>query len=205
MFSGIVEEMGIITHVDHRIDKSIIAVQVDQCFDDVAIGDSVAINGVCLTVVHSENKRFVFEAMPETLRLTNLATLRCSDEVNVERSVTAQTRIGGHMVQGHIDGTAKIIAIEQDGCALKIWFAKPDMYADCFIPKGFIAIDGMSLTIVDVTKDTFSICFIPHTQKVTIVQQYCVNTLVNVEVDHMVKTMALLLRQKEVHYDVINR
>jgi riboflavin synthase len=200
MFSGIVEEMGIITCVDHAGDKSVITVQVNNCFDDVMIGDSVAINGVCLTVVNCAQAQFVFEAMPETLRLTSLGSLSCGDTVNVERSVKASTRIGGHFVQGHIDGTATIISIEEDGCALKIWFKKPELYKECFIPKGFIAIDGMSLTLVDVTVDAFSICFIPHTQHVTIVQRYRMGTLVNVEVDHLVKTMALLLQQKEAHY-----
>lgn len=200
MFSGIVEEMGVILHADHQADKSTITVKVNACFDDVIIGDSVAINGVCLTVVNCASAQFTFEAMPETLRLTNLGALRCNDKVNVERSVTANTRIGGHMVQGHIDGTATIQSIEPDGCALRIWFKKPEIYKDCFIPKGFISIDGMSLTIVDVTTDLFSICFIPHTQQVTIVQNYRVGTVVNVEVDHMVKTMFLLLQQKEVSH-----
>lgn len=200
MFSGIVEEMGIIASVDHQADKSTIAVQVNTCFDDVVIGDSIAINGVCLTVVKAEEKSFTFEAMPETLRLTNLAVLRCNDKVNVERSVTANTRIGGHMVQGHIDGTATIESIEQDGCSIKIWFKKPEIYKDCFIPKGFISIDGMSLTLVDVTADLFSICFIPHTQQVTVVQNYRVSTIVNVEIDHMVKTLSLLLQRKEVSH-----
>lgn len=200
MFSGIVEEMGIVKCADHQPDKSTITVQVNACFDDIIIGDSVAINGVCLTVVKSEDKSFTFQAMPETLRLTNLATLRCNDKVNVERSVTANTRIGGHMVQGHIDGTATIESIEPDGCALRIWFKKPDLYKDCFIPKGFIAVDGMSLTLVDVTADLFSICFIPHTQQVTVVQSYRVGTVVNVEIDHMVKTLSLLLQQKEAYH-----
>lgn len=200
MFSGIVEEIGIVIGADHQDDKSILTIQVKKCLDDVVIGDSVAVNGACLTVVKYEDASFTFEAMPETLRLTNLATLHCGDQINVERSVKASTRIGGHMVQGHVDGTAIIESIEPDGCALKIWFKKPEFYKDCFIPKGFIAIDGMSLTLVDVTQDFFSVCFIPHTQQVTVVQQYRVGTAVNLEVDHIVKTMALLLQQREAHY-----
>ena len=200
MFSGIVEDMGIVTQVDHYKDKSVITVQVQKYVDTVAIGDSISINGVCLTVVRILKDYFVFEAMPETLRLTNLKKITTGDCVNVERAITAATRIGGHFVQGHIDGTSTIESIEQDGCALKIWFTKLDSYKDCFIPKGYIAIDGMSLTLVDTTPELFSICFIPHTQSVTVVQNYRVGTQVNVELDHIVKTVALVLQQRKDEY-----
>jgi len=200
MFSGIVEEMGTIKLVDHQTDKSVITVQVEKCSTDVFVSDSVSINGVCLTVVECANDCLTFEAMPETLRLTNLGDLLVGDVVNVERSMKANARVGGHFVQGHIDGIATIESIEPDGCALKIWFKKPELYKDCFIPKGYVAIDGMSLTLVDSTQDKFSICFIPHTQKITVVQRYCVGTKVNVEIDHIVKTMSLLLQQKEAYH-----
>src|SRR5665213_1480774 len=130
MFSGIVEEMGIITHVDHQSDKSVITIKVQKCLDAVVIGDSISINGVCLTVVSILVDMFVFEAMPETLQLTSLKNLMTGDHVNVERAMTALTRIGGHLVQGHIDGTTAIESIERDGCALKIWFKKLDTYKD---------------------------------------------------------------------------
>ena len=200
MFSGIVEEMGKIKQVDHQKDKSVITVCVEKCSADVFVSDSVSINGVCLTVVECTDDCFVFEAMPETLRLTNLGDLLVGDVVNVERSMKANARVGGHFIQGHIDGIATIESIEPDGCALKIWFKKPELYKDCFIPKGYVAIDGMSLTLVDSTQDKFSICFIPHTQEITVVQNYRVGTKVNVEVDHIVKTMSLLLQQKEAYH-----
>ncbi len=197
MFSGIVEDVGIVMQVDHHRDKSIITVQMQKCLDAVDIGDSVSINGVCLTVICRLKNSLIFEAMPETLRLTNLKKIVAGDYVNVERAITAVTRIGGHFVQGHIDGISTIELIEQDGCALKIWFKKLDLYKDCFIPKGYIAIDGMSLTLVDSKLDFFSVCFIPHTQKVTIVQNYRIGMQVNIEIDHIVKTVAQLLKQKE--------
>ncbi len=196
MFSGIVEEMGIVADVDHRKDKSIVMVQVNKCLDDVVVGDSIAINGVCLTVVECCAIGFVFEAMPETLRMSALKNLTVGMRVNVERAMNSLTRIGGHLVQGHSDGATTIELIEPDGCALKIWFKKLELYKDCFIPKGYVAIDGMSLTLVDVTTEYFSVCFIPHTQAVTIVQHYCVGMQVNVEVDHMVKTIAQLLKNR---------
>ena len=200
MFSGIVEEMGVVTHVDHQKDKSILTIRVQKCLDTVIIGDSIAVNGVCLTVVRIVGDSFIFEAMPETLRLTNLKDLAIGDYVNAERAMTALSRIGGHLVQGHCDGTTTIESIEHDGCAIKVWFKKLDRYTDCFIPKGYISIDGMSLTLVDSTPEFFSICFIPHTQSITIVQNYRVGTLVNVEVDHIVKTIALVLKGKENGY-----
>jgi riboflavin synthase len=200
MFSGIVEEIGIVAQVDHQKDKSVITIQAQKCLAAVAVGDSISINGVCLTAVQIFADSFMFEAMPETLRLTNLKNIATGDYVNVERAMTALTRIGGHLVQGHSDGVTTIESIEPDGCALKIWFKKLDLYKDCFIPKGYISIDGMSLTLIDSTTDFFSVCFIPHTQAVTVVQNYRVGTLVNVEVDHIVKTISFLLRDREDSY-----
>ena len=110
------------------------------------------------------------------------------------------TRIGGHLVQGHVDGTTTIEKIEQDGCSLKIWFKKLDTYKYCFIPKGYICLDGMSLTIVDVSACSFSICFIPHTQAVTIVQNYQIGTKVNLEIDHITKTIFIMLKERERTY-----
>lgn len=200
MFTGIVEAMCEVKEANHTSDKSIITLTIKKNWNDICIGDSIAINGVCLTVIKYEQENFTFEIMPETLRLTNLAQLKAHDYVNVERSIMAQARMGGHLVQGHIDGTSRIELIELDGCALKIWFTKPLFYKDCFIPKGFIGIDGMSLTLVDVTQDLFSVSFIPHTQEVTIVQYYQIGTLVNIEIDYFVKTISLILEQKKEAY-----
>ncbi len=200
MFSGIVEEVGVVVEVDHQPDKSVLVIQVETCFVGVIVGDSLSVNGVCLTVCQRRMKRFVCEAMPETIRLTSLGSLSVGDLVNVERAMTSLTRIGGHLVQGHIDGKTTIESIEADGCALKIWFKKLDQYKDCFIPKGYVAIDGMSVTIVDVLNDSFSVCFIPYTQSVTIVKNYRVGMQVNIEVDHIVKTIALMLNQRESVY-----
>lgn len=200
MFSGIVEEIGVVLEVDHQPDKSVLVIQVETCFVGVIVGDSLSVNGVCLTVCQRRLKSFVFEAMPETIRLTSLGSLCVGSLVNIERAMTSLTRIGGHLVQGHIDGKVTIESIEADGCALKVWFKKLDHYKDCFIPKGYIAIDGMSVTIVDVEVDTFSVCFIPYTQTVTIVKNYSVGMHVNIEIDHIVKTIALMFNQRESVY-----
>lgn len=201
MFSGIVEEIGVVSAVSHQPDKTTIMIEVNTCLIGVIVGDSIAINGVCLTICERKMKNFVFEAMPETVRLSTIGLLVEGDVVNVERSMTALSRVGGHLVQGHIDGRTMIENIEQDGCSLKIWFKKLEKYRHCFIPKGYVAIDGMSLTIVDVTNDCFSICFIPHTQHITIVKNYRKGTYVNVEVDHIVKTISIMLDQRGIEYE----
>ena len=197
MFSGIVEEIGTVRHAEHTPEKSMLTIEADTSLQDTRIGDSIAVNGACLTVCSHTNNSFVVEAIPETIRLTNLGNLNVGSPVNLERSITPTTRIGGHLIQGHVDGATTIECIEQNGCAIKVWFKKLDTYSECFIPKGYICIDGMSLTVVDVTPTLFSICFIPHTQAVTIVKQYQVGTQVNVEIDHITKTVSMILKAKE--------
>ncbi len=201
MFSGIVEEIGTVSAINHQAEKTTVMIEVNTCLIGVIIGDSISVNGICLTVCERKAKNFVFEAMPETVRLSTIGLLSVGDTVNVERSMTALSRVGGHLVQGHIDGRTTIESIEQDGCSLKIWFKKLENYAHCFIPKGYVAIDGMSLTIVDVTRDCFSICFIPHTQQMTIVKNYRNGIHVNVEVDHIVKTISIMLDQRGIAYE----
>ncbi len=199
MFTGIVEDIGAVTAAVHGQGKSVLTIRSPRCVDDMSVGDSIAVNGVCLTVTTFTHDDFTVEAIPETLRLTSLGQLKEGDTVNLERAATAATRIGGHFVQGHVDGFTTIAKMEPDGDAIKTWFQKPDFYADCFVPKGYIGIDGMSLTIVDVTKDMFSICFIPHTQSVTVVKNYHPGTRVNVEIDHITKTVDHILRQRGLH------
>jgi riboflavin synthase len=195
MFSGIVEEMGVIQSRQKQAGKLVLRVSCYKCLSDLNLGDSIAINGVCLTVVAHNETTFVVEAIPETCRLTNLVQLNLGAQVNLERAISASSRIGGHFVQGHVDGTTQIKRIEPEGDSLKVWFEKPKSWKECVIPKGFIAIDGMSLTVVDVLEDQFSICFIPHTQAVTIAQKYQVGTTVNLEVDHLTKTIVTVIKQ----------
>lgn len=198
MFSGIVEEVGTVIQADHtQQGKITLVIQAQRCLEDSIIGDSIAVNGICLTVCHVTERTFLVEVMPETVRCTNVKFLSIGDLVNLERSLKAISRIGGHIVQGHVDNTTSIEKIEQDGCSLKIWFKKPQNYADCFISKGYVCIDGMSLTLVDIEKDLFSICFIPHTQKITIVHNYQIGTHVNVEIDHITKTVSAILKMRE--------
>lgn len=199
MFTGIVEDIGAVKTATHGTGKSVLTIHSPRCVDDASVGDSISVNGVCLTITQFTHDDFTVEAIPETVRLTNIGLLKEGDTVNLERAATASTRIGGHFVQGHVDGFTTIAKMEADGDSIKTWFEKPEFYRDCFVPKGYIGIDGMSLTLVDVTKDMFSICFIPHTQQATIVKNYRPGTRVNVEIDHITKTVDHILRQRGLH------
>ena len=189
MFGGIVETIGIIQSITIENGLRHFTIAPQALFSDVIIGDSIAVNGVCLTVTQIENNIFSITAVPETLRLTNLGFLQVNDAVNLERSLKMQDRISGHCVQGHVDGIAKIIEIKKDNSdALLVKFSHSPELAKYIIKKGYIAIDGMSLTVVESTPTWFSVTLIPHTQQVTIIQKhYRENTLVNLEVDMMGK------------------
>lgn len=195
MFSGITETLGQIMQIDHQKDGLHFCISHHGLFNDIKIGDSIAVNGVCLTVTSFDEKTFRTTAVPETLRLTNLCLLENQDSVNLERSICANQRIGGHFVQGHVDAMATIEKIEaSDNGAYVVTFNIAPEHLRYIIKKGFIAIDGMSITIVDVNDEHFSVMFIPHTRENTVVKQYQVGHRVNIEVDMMNKTIEKLLR-----------
>ncbi len=190
MFSGLVEEIGRIVVCDHKPGKLVLSIDGPKVTQDAGIGDSIAVNGVCLTVVALEGTVFLVEAIPETLDRTNLGHLKINTKVNVERSLSVNGRFGGHVVQGHIDGVCEIVRLEPEGESLKIWFSISEGLKKYVISKGYVAIDGMSLTVVDVipASNLFSICLIPHTKNVTIAGYYHVGTVVNFEADILTKT-----------------
>lgn len=195
MFNGIVESIGVIRNVNKAQDCMHFTVAPQINFDDLNIGDSIAINGVCLTITQLHTDAFLITAVPETLRLTNLGDLVEGDYVNLERPLRMDSRIGGHYVQGHVDDVGEITQIEEDGD--EVWLvtirASPFL-TKYIIKKGYIALDGMSITVVDVTDDDFTVTFIPHTQQVTIVQHYEEGTKINIEVDIMGKYIEKLIK-----------
>jgi len=194
MFGGIVETIGTITHltINDGCKSFVISPQIN--LDDLSIGDSIAVNGVCLTVTEFSDQSFNVTAVPETLRLTNLDQLSVSDPVNLERSMKLTSRIGGHYVQGHVDGMGKILDIKNDNSsALLVKISIPPRFSKYLINKGYIAIDGMSITIIDATSDWFTVTFIPHTQAVTTVNRYQIGAIVNLEIDMMSKHIEKLL------------
>lgn len=194
MFSGIVETIGIILDISLHQGCKCFTIAPQITFDDVAIGDSIAVNGVCLTVTELTEQSFNVTAVPETLRLTNLDKLSVGSNVNLERSMTLSTRIGGHYVQGHVDGMGQILEIENDHSnALLVKISLPTPLAKYLVNKGYVAIDGMSITIINAHPDCFTITLIPHTQAVTVVKHYAKGTWVNIEVDMMSKHIEKLL------------
>jgi riboflavin synthase len=184
MFGGIVETMGKITLLQRVNGYLELAILPEMNFSDLKIGDSVAVNGVCLTVTKIMGNQFYFIAVQETLRLTNLDILNVGSKVNLERALALNSRIGGHYVQGHIDFCGEIIDLNSDG---KTLIRCPEAFGKYIINKGFITLDGMSITVIEAAEKYFSVTFIPHTQQHTIVSNYRVGQRINVEVDMIAK------------------
>lgn len=196
MFSGIIEETGTVRDVVQRSGGTTLSIQAQIVLDETKIGDSIAVNGVCLTVVHCDATSFEVALAPETLRKTALGQVRVCDEVNLERSLAADGRIGGHVVQGHVDATGEMRELHPDGEGLMAKFQAPVALMKYIVTKGYIAVDGMSLTVVETGEDWFTISFIPHTRVVTVVRHYQPGWRVNLEVDILGKYVEKLLASR---------
>jgi riboflavin synthase len=181
MFTGLVEAQGEVTTVAPQPVGVRIGIAAPFA-GEVAIGDSVALNGCCLTVVAKTEKSLEFEAGPETLRCTNLGELAPGARLNLERALPAAGRLGGHLVQGHVDGVAVVAAREKQGEWETIRFAAPEL-TPLLAPKGSVAVDGVSLTVAGVDDEQFSVALIPHTLAVTTLGARAVGDRVNVETD----------------------
>ncbi|MBP3268825.1 MAG: riboflavin synthase, partial [Ruminococcus sp.] len=181
MFTGIIEEVGTVKAVQHSGSNSFIRIEAKKVLEDVHLGDSIAVNGVCLTVTHFDSTTFQADVMNETLSRSSLGSLRNGSPVNLERAMAAGGRFGGHIVSGHIDGTGTVSDIRNDGIA--VWYtisANADILR-YIVEKGSIAIDGISLTVAKVTDDSFSVSIIPHTASVTILGTKKAGDIVNLE------------------------
>lgn len=193
MFTGIVEEIGKITAVTKGPRSSQLWVQGTVIMDDLKLGDSVAVNGVCLTVAQLNRNQWMADVMSETLKRSNLGDLSTGSEVNLERAMPANGRFGGHLVAGHIDGSGQIIQIKRDDKAVLFEIKAPLKILRYIIEKGSIAIDGISLTITGMTNSSFSVSVIPHTVKQTILRFKKVGDPVNLENDMVGKYIESLL------------
>ena len=183
MFTGIVEEVGHIKSAQNgRLEISAALV-----VSDAKLGDSIAVNGACLTVVAHDAASFAVDVVPETLRRTNLGALVPGSPVNLERSMPAQGRFGGHMVQGHIDGVGVVRSITPDGDAVMMAFDAPAWVMRYVVEKGFVAVDGTSLTIVQCDNFSFSVTLIPHTRANSVLGSKRVGDGVNLEADIVAK------------------
>lgn len=192
MFTGLVESLGTITRAEDAGAGRRLTVR-DPMGPALVLGESVAVNGVCLTVVEMWVDEFAFEVGPETLIRTNLGRLAAGDRVNLERSLRVGDRLGGHFVQGHVDAVGTIDARVRNGDWEDVWFRCSADLTPLMVPKGSIAVDGISLTLVDVETERFSVMLIPHTQAVTTLGFKRAGDPVNLEADMLAKHVAKLL------------
>lgn len=186
MFTGIIEEIGKISSASTT--KLVISAQ--QVVDGVKLGDSIAINGACLTVTDFDRASFSVDVMPETSQRTNLGQLTAGDGVNLERPTTLGGQLGGHLVQGHIDDIGRIISMEWEGEALLFRFEAPPEVMRYTAPKGFIAVDGISLTITEKDNSSFQVSVVEYTRRNTTLGSRKVGDVVNLEVDIIAKYVA---------------
>ncbi len=195
MFTGIVEETGRIRSIV-RGGKSVrLEIAATTVLEGTQVGDSICTNGVCLTVTALMNGAFAADVMPETVRRTSLADLKTGSEVNLERALTVQTRLGGHIVSGHIDGTGRIVRRVQEDNAVWLWVECAADIMRYIVEKGSVTVQGVSLTVAALREDgrAFAVSLIPHTQGATTLHQAAVGDIVNIENDIIAKYVERLL------------
>lgn len=183
IFTGIVEELGVVNSLTYGSNSCKIKIQAEKVVSDVNSGDSIAINGVCLTVIEYASSYFIADVMAETIAKTNLKELRHGNKVNLERAVRVGDRMGGHMVQGHVDGVGILVEEKKLDIARVLRIKAADELSKYMVSKGSIAIDGISLTIVDVLPDSFTVSLIPHTAEATTLGFKQTGDTVNLETD----------------------
>jgi riboflavin synthase len=190
MFTGLVEGIGTVGRVSTRGKVKRITLSVPATFMDLKAGDSLAVSGACLTVVAVKKGEVTLEAVPETLKRTTLGKLRTGSKVNLERAVRADSRLGGHFVQGHVDGVGKVTTIRRLGETWMVTISAPGEILTGLVEKGSVALDGISLTITEVGGDGFGVVLIPHTLKHTTLGSWKAGGEVNIEGDILGKYVA---------------
>ncbi|MFD1937817.1 MULTISPECIES: riboflavin synthase [Nonomuraea] len=196
MFTGIVEELGEIVAVEHQGDAARLSVRGKVVTSDAKHGDSIAVNGVCLTVVDVEDDVFTVDVMRETLRRSSLRSVESGARVNLERAVRADQRLGGHIVQGHVDGTGVLLSREPGERWDDVRFSLPEELNRYVAEKGSIAVDGISLTVTTVDEESFGVSLIPTTLELTTLGDRAEGDLVNLEVDVIAKYVEKLVVTK---------
>lgn len=194
MFTGIVEEVGTVRRLTQTPNRCELELTASKILEGTQIGDSIAVNGVCLTVIRMGTDGFTADVMPETLRRSSLGTLKSGSPVNLERAMAANGRFGGHIVAGHIDGTGKIQSMQPEGNAVLVAIAAPPDLLRYVVEKGSIAIDGISLTVAKVSHSDFTVSLIPHTGEETTLLRHCPGDLVNLETDIIGKYVEKLMQ-----------
>ncbi|MEU8235969.1 riboflavin synthase [Actinoplanes sp. NPDC048967] len=197
MFTGIVEELGEVVYLtDAGGDSAVIAVRGPVVTSDARHGDSISVNGVCLTVIDNVDGVFTADVMGESLRRSSLGVLTAGSQVNLERAATVGSRLGGHLVQGHVDGVGRIVAREPADEWEVLRFSLPSELSRYVVEKGSITVDGVSLTVMAVTADTFDVGLIPTTLKLTVLGAKSVGDPVNLEVDVIAKYVEKMLGER---------
>jgi riboflavin synthase len=183
MFTGIVEEIGTVAGTS----TTGLSIGASVVMDDLVVSDSICVNGACLTVTDISGATFSVDTVPETLRRTNLGELKSGDPVNLERPMSSDGRFGGHIVQGHVDGTGRVLSVVPEGQARNFKFEAEDSIMRYVVEKGFVAVDGTSLTVVDCDYRTFSVTIVPYTWENTVFGLRKTGDAVNLEVDIIAK------------------
>ena len=191
MFTGIVEEVGAVASISHNG----MTVRADTVMSDLKLGDSIAVNGACLTAVSIGDGEFSVDLSPETMRRTSLGDLSPGGVVNLERALAASDRMGGHIMQGHVDGTGRVTSSKEDGDSVIYRVRAPARLMPYIVEKGFIAVDGISLTVVKVGTSSFTLAVIPYTLHNTNLQTISVGARVNLEADILAKYVENLLKR----------
>lgn len=199
MFTGIIEDVGRITALEGRGGDLRMAIEVaGPAYTDMRIGESIAVNGVCLTVVAREEEQWSADVSLETLSCTTCAGWRVGDRVNLERALLPSTRLGGHLVSGHVDGVCRVVGMEDAARSTRLTIAAPEMLMCYIAAKGSVCVDGVSLTVNEVDATGFTVNIVPHTMEQTVIGAYVVGTRVNLEVDILARYLERLLACRDV-------
>ena len=196
VFTGIVEEVGRVVALDRNGGEAVFTIEAKQITNDLAIGASVAVNGVCLTAVTINSTRFTVEAIVETLNRSSLGDVELDSEVNLERAMAVGDRFDGHIVQGHVDGVGSITAVTPEGSGKRIEIEPPGELIRYVVEKGSITVDGISLTVAALKSASFEVALIPHTLEVTTMGERAVGDRLNLEVDILAKYVERLLETR---------
>lgn len=194
MFTGIIEETGRVESVRRERDSAQLWIRAEKILEETKEGDSIAVNGVCLTVTEIQRGLFSADVSMETLIKSSLASIRAGESVNLERAATPQTRLGGHLVQGHVDATGRIARIVPCGISRVLTIECPDRLLKYIVDKGSVAIDGVSLTTCNPDRRSFSVSLIPHTTAKTTLDGKKIGAVVNIECDAIAKHLEKLMQ-----------
>ena len=194
MFTGIIEAVGTIESIENKSGDKRFKINVGKLdMSDVALGDSIACNGVCLTAIEFDSGSYTADVSSESLKLTTLGNIETGAVVNLEKALTPTTRLGGHLVSGHVDGVGEVVAIKNESRSIQYQIKTPAELSKYIAKKGSVTVDGVSLTVNDIDKDCFMLNLVPHTLQETTAKEYQVGTRVNLEVDLLARYLERLL------------